>query len=87
MPKIEKGIAYPIEKTEKKNKPPILGFFQWLNNRSDMKRQSREKAEKKRLVSSWNYRELLAKSAPEEFGIFKDIVEIEKKNRKELGLV
>ena len=55
-------------------------------DRSERKRQEQEKAQKKRLVARWTYMELAAKTYPLELGSWKDIVEIEKKNRKLLGL-
>jgi hypothetical protein len=57
----------------------------WLERRSERKRQEMEIERKERLVAHWTSMEQLAKSGGA-YTIFKDIADMEKRNRKELGL-
>ena len=74
------------ETTEYGLKLPHIGFFDWLDRRAERKRIEREKAIKEGLARDWSYMELLAKTNPQA-RICKEMVEIEKKNYRETGLV
>jgi hypothetical protein len=61
-------------------------FFVWRDHIAERKRIEREKAIKQQWADSWSYMELLAKTNPEAH-ICKEMVEIEKKNYRETGLI
>jgi len=62
-----------------------FGLFDYIKWRSERKKHEKEKAERELLAQKRTYLELTAKLIPEAESL-KDWVEIEKKNRKELGL-
>ena len=82
------SLFYPkIAQSEKSSteKPSKFGFFEWVKNRSEQKRVREEQQRKLLLAQRHTYLELIAKCNPQAQAC-KEWVEIEKKNRKELGL-
>jgi hypothetical protein len=75
------GLWYPA--TEKK--PSRFGLLNYQKQRSETKREDREKQEKELRAAKWNYLEVGAKQCPEAKAL-QNWVDIEKKNRKELEL-
>jgi hypothetical protein len=57
----------------------------WLERRSERKRQEMEIERKEGLARRWDYMELIAKLGGP-YARFKDMADMEKRNRKELGL-
>lgn len=78
------------EKIEEiKREKPKTSFFDSLKHGREIKRiekeRKRERTSREQLAAKYTYLELIAKFHPE-LKAFKDWAEIEKKNRKELGL-
>jgi hypothetical protein len=81
------GLHYGTEKsTVPKRKGLFRGFFDFLDRRAERKRQEEERIRRELQAQKWTYLELVHKRFGEEAEALKDWVEIEKRNRKELGL-
>lgn len=63
-----------------------FGFFEWLKHRNEQKTLEEERVRKELLARKWTSMELMAKANPDIGEVFQDWLDVEKKNRKELGL-
>jgi DeoR/GlpR family transcriptional regulator of sugar metabolism len=78
----ERGIAYPGKPSTEK--PSKFGFFELLDKRAERKRQEQKEEEKRQLLESIHFRELLAEVGGEEWAIMKKIAEKDREILKEL---
>jgi len=74
----------PIEQKPSTEKPSKFGFFELLDKRAERKRQEQKEEEKRQLLESIHFRELLAEVGGEEWAIMKKIAEKDREILKEL---
>ena len=73
------------QKPSNEVKPSRFGFFEWLNKRAERKKQEQREEEKRQLLESIHYRELLAEYGGSEWEVQGKIAKKDRELLKELG--